>query len=70
METYNIERRNVYNFNETNFQPDREKTQIVITRHPERTSIPHETGNESLTATEYIAADGFVRNPLFILTGR
>jgi hypothetical protein len=68
--TRKIRRENVYNFDETNFQPGRGKAQRVITRHPERALIRHETGHESLTATEYVAADGFVGNPLFILTGK
>jgi hypothetical protein len=57
-----------YNFNKTSFQPERGKAQRVITRYPECAFIPHKSGHESLTATEYIAANSFIGNPLFILT--
>jgi hypothetical protein len=68
--TRRIRRENIYNVNETNFQPGKEKAQRVITRHSDRAFISYEPGNASLTATEYVAADGFVGDPLFILTGK
>jgi hypothetical protein len=34
--THRIQHENIYNFDETNFQPGRGKSQTVVTRHPER----------------------------------
>jgi hypothetical protein len=68
---HNIHPKNIYNFDECGFIVGEGKKQKVVSANPStNTFIPTGDRGQSLTAIEYIAADGWVMSPFFLLPGQ
>lgn len=70
IDCYQVQRQNIYNFDESGFQLGQGKDQKVVTAHRKRARHIGTGGHgETVTAIECIAADGWVMSPYIILKG-
>ena len=70
MQCYQIQPRDLYNFDEIGFLDGQGQTESVITQYPERHAHLPSFSQSSLTIIEAISADGSVLPPCIILPGK
>ena len=71
MRHYQLQSKDIYNFNEIRFLEGQGHTQAVVTRNPVRSeNLLFSFSHNSLTIIECISADGSVLSPCIIFKGK